>query len=78
MGLPMIEDRLDYGQQGLVQMVLADHGLDDDDLLAHAAYLITHSHTEGASQPLTTALFSALGISPRKNRRRGRPRKRAG
>ncbi|MGZ3336139.1 MAG: hypothetical protein ACXVB5_11485 [Isosphaeraceae bacterium] len=76
MELPMIEDRLDYLQQGLVQMVLADHGLDDDDLVARAAYLIMNSHTEEASQALAIALFSSMGITPRKNRRRGRPRKR--
>lgn len=72
----MIEDRLDYGQQDLVQMVLNHQGLDDDDLLARVAYILTESHTEGTNRDLATALFAALGISPRKNSPRGRPRKR--
>jgi hypothetical protein len=59
-----------------MQMVLADHAVDDDDLLARAAYLVTQSHEEGPDRELANALFTGLGISPRKNRRRGRPRKR--
>ncbi len=72
----MIEDGLDYVRRDLVQMILADHGLDDD-LLAQVAYVMTQSHKEGSDRGLASALFSALGITPRKNRRRGRPRKRA-
>jgi hypothetical protein len=68
---------LDHVQQDLTEFVLSHGGLDNDDLLAQAAYEVTQWHREGPDRDLAIALFSTHCITPHKNRRRrGRPRKR--
>ena len=48
----------------------------DDDGFALLAYQATAHHLEGPNRDLALTMWRAVGVEPRKNRRRGRPRKR--
>jgi len=50
----------------------------DDDGMELLAYRATAHHLEGAGRELALGIWRAIGVTPRKNRRRGRPRKRVG
>jgi hypothetical protein len=64
-------------QQDLTEFVLSHSGLDNDDLLAQAAYFTTQQSSEEPGRELALNLWHALGVEPRETRRRrGRPRKR--
>ena len=49
----------------------------DDEWVGRVAYHATAHHLEGQNRDLALGIWRAVGVEPRKRRRRGRPRKRA-
>jgi hypothetical protein len=68
-------DWLQPERRAALEALVAVYAGDDDfELLAYRA---TAHHLEGPNRDLALAMWQALGVEPRKRRRRGRPRKRA-
>jgi hypothetical protein len=69
-------DWLQSERQAALEALVAVYA-GDDDWTEQAAYRATRNHLEGPNRDLALVIWRVVGVEPRKNRRRGWPRKRA-
>jgi hypothetical protein len=69
--------QLQSERRAALEALVAVYADDGDDWIERVAYRATARHLEGPSHGLALGIWRAVGIEPRKRRRRGRPRKRA-
>lgn len=68
-------DWLQSERQAVLEALVAVYA-GDDEWIELVAYRATAQHLEGPNRDLALGIWRAVGVEPRKNRRRGRPRKR--
>ena len=73
----LLVDWLQSERQAALEALVAVYA-GDDDWIERIAYRATEHHLEGPNRDLAIGIWRAVGVEPAKNRRVGRPKKRAG